>query len=193
MYRPQYRRRKRLNKRTTILLASLALIIGLAVGTTLAYIFTSSPQVTNTFEPAWVDCEIQEYFPNSQEKKDIQIKNTGNVDAYIRVRLLYNWINEDDEIVTKPAGYEHTTVSAANLGEGWNASNTFYYYTYKVKPEELTSVMLNIPIKQTAGGGDYRLRVDVIAEAIQADPKTTAEYKWGINPNNLSDGYASGN
>ena len=193
MYRPQYRRRKRLNKRTTILLAFLALIVGLAAGTTLAYIFTNSTELTNTFEPARVDCEVQESFPLSQSKSNIRIENTGNVDAYIRVRLLYNWINEAGEIVTKPAGYEHTTVSTANLGEGWNASNTFYYYTYKVKPEELTSVMLNIPIEQTAGGGDYRLRVDVIAEAIQADPKTDAAYKWGLNPNNLSDGYASGN
>ena len=189
MKRSKYLRRKRLNKRTLVLLTSLALLIGIAAGATAAYIFTNSAQVTNTFEPARVDCAVQESFDGAS-KSEIKIQNTGNVDAYIRVRLLYNWVNDKDEIVTKPANYSYTAPSATDLGEGWFASNNRYYYEYMVKPQETTTVLTNVAITPSPADGKYRLRVDVIAEAIQAKPKDAVS-SWGISPTSFKDSYAA--
>ena len=112
------------------------------------------------------------------------------MDAYIRVRLLYNWVNDKDEIVTKPANYSYTAPSATDLGEGWFASNNRYYYEYMVKPQETTTVLTNVAITPSPADGKYRLRVDVIAEAIQAKPKDAVS-SWGISPTSFKDSYAA--
>ena len=176
MYHTRRRRKKRMSRRSVILLSSLMVLIGLAASATVAYIFTNSAQVTNTFTPAEVKCEVQETY-NYQVKSDVYIENTGNVDAYIRAMVFINWNDVNfNKIVPAP-----TTDPVFTPESGWVKGSDGYYYTQKVAPGGKTSDL--IPrIEPPSGYSQYSLVVDIIAEAIQAEPSNVVVDKWGFNP-----------
>ena len=74
-------------RRSIILLVSLLSVIALSIGTTLAFIFTNTGKVENTFNPAQISCLVTEEFENNI-KTNVSIKNTGNTDAYIRAAVI---------------------------------------------------------------------------------------------------------
>ena len=175
MYRAKYQKRRRLSKRTVILLASLTLLMGLTIGSTAAYLVTHTSQVTNTFTPAKVSCAINETFKNNV-KRDVTIKNTGNVDAYIRAKVIISWTDADGNIV--PAPFDDPVFTT---GANWslNEVDGIYYYSERVARCNSTTNLINsiAPGDETNG---YRLKVDIIADAIQADGMgaTSAQDAW---------------
>lgn len=174
MYRAKYQKRRRLSKRTVILLASLTLLMGLTIGSTAAYLVTHTSQVTNTFTPAKVSCVINETFKDNV-KSDVTIKNTGNVDAYIRAKVIISWTDADGNIVPAPFGDPVFTTDA-----NWslNEVDGIYYYSERVAPNDSTSNLIKsiAPPSDTKG---YRLKVDIIADAIQADGiASSAQDSW---------------
>ena len=86
---------KRKNK--IALLAILTLAICLAVGSTIAYLFDITGVVTNIFDPGVVTTEVTESFEDGV-KSNVAIKNTGNVEAYIRATYVVNWKNEAGDV-----------------------------------------------------------------------------------------------
>lgn len=173
MYRAKYQKRRRLSKRTVILLASLTLLMGLTIGSTAAYLVTHTSQVTNTFTPAKVSCVINEKFENNV-KSDVTIKNTGNVDAYIRAKVIISWTDANGNIVPAPFDDPDFTTDA-----NWSKVDNIYYYSLRVAPNDSTTNLINsiAPGDETDG---YRLKVDIIADAIQADGMgaTSAQDAW---------------
>lgn len=174
MYRAKYQKRRRLSKRTVILLASLTLLMGLTIGSTAAYLVTHTSQVTNTFTPAKVSCVINETFKDNV-KSDVTIKNMGNVDAYIRAMVIISWTDADGNIVPAPFGDPVFTTDA-----NWslNEVDGIYYYSERVAPNDSTTNLINsiAPPSDTKG---YRLKVDIIADAIQADGiASSAQDAW---------------
>ena len=87
------KRRKKANRRIGILILSLLLIAAAAIGGTMAYLTAETPQVVNTFTPAEVTTEITEDF-DGKVKERIEVKNTGDIAAYIRVKLVTYRVNE---------------------------------------------------------------------------------------------------
>ena len=73
------------SRRPLLLLASLVLLLALAVGGTVAWLNSSSGPVTNTMIPGQVPITINEKFENGT-KSDVSVTNNGNIDAYIRTR-----------------------------------------------------------------------------------------------------------
>ena len=174
MDRTKYQKCIRLNKRTVILLASLTLLMGLTIGSTAAYLVTHTSQVTNTFTPAKVSCVINETFENNV-KSDVTITNTGNVDAYIRAKVIISWTNAEGNLVPATFGDPAFTTDA-----NWslNEADGIYYYSLSVAPGSTTSNLIDsiAPPDDTKG---YRLKVDIIADAIQADGiASSAQAAW---------------
>ena len=173
MYRAKYQKRRRLSKRTVILLASLTLLMGLTIGSTAAYLVTHTSQVTSTFTPAKVSCDITEKFAPDGKKEEVKIKNTGNVDAYIRAKVIISWTDADGNIVPAPFGDPVFTT-----GANWSKVDNIYYYSLRVAPNDSTSNLIKsiAPPSDTKG---YRLKVDIIADAIQADGiASSAQDAW---------------
>lgn len=171
----KYQKFIRLNKRAVILLASLTLLMGLAIGSTAAYLIAQTSQVTNTFTPAKVSCHITEKFAPDGKKEEVKIENTGNVDAYIRAKVIISWTDADGNIV--PAPFDDP---AFTIGDNWslNEADGIYYYSLKVAPNDSTTNLINSiePPSDTEG---YRLKVDIIADAIQADGiASSAQAAW---------------
>ncbi len=190
--------KKYINKKS-VLITSVALLLLIAVGTTLAYVFTRTDPVENKFNPSKVSCAVVENgdahvtgaIVNTGSSKDnVQIKNTGDTDAYIRVAVVVNWMSEDGTKVwaTKPVeGTEYTISYATNTG--WTkGSDGYWYYTKSVPPTDgsnLTGILITSATQNTPGpkGTDdtqYYLSIEIVASAIQAKPTSVVTSQWGV-------------
>ena len=159
-----------------ILITTLAVSLVLC-GTVIAYMFRQTEYKNNEFTPANVSCEVLETVTNN-EKTSIQIKNTGNIDAYLRVRLVSYWVDAEGNIVVKPS----PELSVA-LAEGWiTGSNNTYYYKSPVTPGMATPNLLkdgaSISLEQDENG--YLQVIEVFAEAIQSKPEKAVTNAWKV-------------
>lgn len=164
----------KLKKSPLLLIAAFVAIGALSVGV-IAYMFNQTNVIENEFVPARVACQVDETFSeNTGVKKEITIKNTGNTDAYLRVRLVSYWIDADNNVVAKPSEVPEFT-----LGEGWiEGSNDTYYYESPVSPNNSTPVLGSDMTLVVQDG--YRQVVDVFAEAIQSKPTDAVTNSWGV-------------
>lgn len=189
---------KRYINKKSIIITSVILLLLVAVGTTLAYVFTETGTVNNTFKTSRVSCAVVEKGKeqisgstvNTNASKDnVQIKNTGDTDAYIRVDVVVNWANADGTRVWAQKPVEDTDYTITyNLSDGWfYGGDGFYYYSTPVSPNELTGVLIqNAALKSgvTAPIGtdntQYYLSIEIVASAIQSTPASTVSDQWGV-------------
>lgn len=148
---------KRSKKKTAALLLAAALLLTAAVGGTLAYLSATTGTITNTFTPAAVDCAIVETVENGV-KSSVTVKNTGGIDAFIRVAVIGNTVDADGNVTGdfNVTPYLDTSV--------WELSGGYYYYPSRVAPNDTTPTNLLTDSIDLTGK-----RITILAEAIQAD------------------------
>ena len=193
--------KKYINKKS-IIIASVMLLLLVAVGTTLAYIFTETEPVENTFNPSKVSCAVVEnngtpvtgsVTDTGNVKENVQIKNTGDTDAYIRVAVTVNWMNADGTRVwaQKPIQNTDYTITYNLSKDGWfDGGDGFYYYSKAVSPtspNNLTGILISnaalmsgVTAPVGTDGTPYYLSIEIVASAIQSTPKTVVEEQWGV-------------
>ena len=168
--------RKRFLTNFLLILAILAVVGGSA--TVIAYMFRETQVETNELIPAEVSCSVQEKINADGEKSEITVKNTGNIDAYIRVRLVSYWVNSDGTVSPKNSPTLSLSFNSVNWIQG--ANNTFYY-KYKVPSGNTTLNLLSdnnvISWAETSDDGTTQY-IDVFAEAIQAEPAGAVNNSW---------------
>ena len=184
--RKPVRRRRRRTQRPTLLLAALVLIFGALVGSTVAFLFTNTGAVINTFTPSKVTVDVPEEFDGSV-KNNVKVKNTGDIAAYVRAAVVVTWQDDDGNVhPTVPvAGTDYTVTYPANTG--WvKHTDGFYYYTSALAPNAETGVLLTDckPVEGKAPAG-YHLSVEILASAIQSEPISAVTEAWGVNPTTL--------
>lgn len=160
---------KKLNKKSLVLLVCVALLLTCAVGSTVAYLKDGTKTVTNTFDPAEVDIEIEETF-DGNIKNDVKIKNVKKIDAYIRAAVIVTWQNTAGEVYGV-APKEGTDYTISWTKSGWvDGADGFYYHTNSVAPDEYTGILFTNckPVAGKAPEG-YTLHVEILAQGIQAD------------------------
>ena len=166
-----------MDKKRLIAISIIVCMLLLAsVGTVLAYMFKDTGDVPNNFIPGVVSCSIEEVFDGT-EKSKITVTNTGNIDAYIRVKLVTYWEDKDGNVAPKaPAEINFTS------GSGWvkSSSSNTYYYSVPVAPGAKIENLLGSSII-LAKDGEYLQVVDVFAEAIQANPTTAVRDSWLVS------------
>lgn len=165
--------------RQAMMVLSIVLLLALAVGGTLAWLSTKTTPVTNTFTPAEVTCEVEEGFnENTGVKTNVNVKNTGNIDVYIRVKLVTYRTNDAGQHIGGTA-----QLPKFNLGENWVEYGEYYYYTLPVEPNaqphtNLADRMTLTGSYEDADGGKQAL--DVMAEAIQSAPEKAVGEAWDV-------------
>ena len=174
MYLDKHLRKRRPKKRSSLIIAFvLVALVVAAVGTTMAYISHSSNSVNNTFSPSEITCEVVETV-NGSAKSSVKVQNTGKTEAFIRVAVIANTVDEEGNI-TGPADVSEKLGSSS-----WRLhSDGFYYYTKPVAPGVFTGELLadEIDLKD--------LQVTILAEAIQSEPASAAKSAWDVNPASL--------
>jgi hypothetical protein len=146
-------------------------------GSVVAYMVKRTQFKENTFTPAVVTCELHEVKnADTTKKTSITVENTGNVNAYMRVRLVSYWVDPaTGAIAAKPS-----PVVSFTPGLGWVAgSGNTYYYQAPVAPGDTTYELLGSAITLTSLDGLVQV-VEVFAEAIQAQPTTAVTDSWGV-------------
>ena len=139
MNKGKYSRKKsarRGYKRTTGILLALVVLLTMGVIGTIAYLQTSTMDVTNTFTPGSVPPVINETSPsesNNWTKSNVSVTNNGNVAAYIRVAVAATWRDKDGNIAPFSVAAGDYTVSPATPTNGWvKHTDGYYYYTQPV-------------------------------------------------------------
>lgn len=173
----------RLN-RTAVLIMAVLLLLGAAVGSTIAFLIDKTEPVKNDFEYAKVSCEVTESFTNNK-KDNVQVKNTGTIDAYIRATYVVNWLDRDGNIAASdPAGYSYNVTE--NPDSKWTkGSDGYFYYTSPVVPSASTqgSLLTCTVTYPDPDNPEYTLSVEVLAEAIQSTPDKAVREAWGVTVN----------
>ena len=187
MYRGRYegKRRKaaapahgkalRTGRLTTMVIATV-LLLALAIGGTVAWLSTKDAPITNTFNPSKVACEVMEDF-DGEVKRNVNVKNTGDTEAYIRVKLVTYRTNDQGQHIGGTAELPSFTP-----GENWEEHDGYYYYTKPVAPNQWPKTNLTDSMKLVGSYSDTdggKQAVDVMAEAIQSVPEAAVKAAWG--------------
>ena len=162
-----------MNKTKSILaLALVALLLTCAVGGTMAYLVTQTNAVTNTFTPGKVTVSVSDTVTGN-EKKDVQVTNTGNTTAYIRVAVVANWV-KDGKVVAPWNDYTNLNVLST-----WDKGDDGYYYYMKPVAARDSVKLLN---SYTAEGGPEgaHLEMTIVAQGIQSEPTSVVAGAWGV-------------
>lgn len=171
------RRKAHHTGRLTAMVIATALLLALAISGTVAWLTTKDKPITNTFNPSKVACEVTESFDGTV-KSSVNVKNTGDIDAYIRVKLVTYRTNKQGQHIGGTA-----EIPAFTPGTGWVAYNGYYYYTKPVapnaQPETALIESINLTEKYTDADGGKQA-IDVMAEAIQSVPDAAVKAAWGV-------------
>lgn len=186
--------KRKISKRAAGLLVCFCLVLSAVVGGTLAYVFTKTPAVENTFTAAQVSCAVVETFENDV-KEDVRVQNTGDAAAYIRVSVVVTWKYKDAEGVDhvyaqKPQEGADYAISYAKDTAWLKGADGFWYYMYPVacakdaatEEETLTGILLERveQLESATVPEGYYLSVEIVASAIQAYPSDIAQEQWGV-------------
>ena len=169
-------------KQLCLLIATL-LLATITAGGSLAYIFTQTDGLVNTFEPTEVTCLINEDMTNNV-KTNVSVTNTGDTDAYIRVAIVATWQNNTGHVAAEAveaSDYEIVFKS----GTAWKQSGDYWYYTVPVAPGATTADLIESCTPAAAGPDGYTLHIELIADAVQSSPVTAVTEAWGVNPGTL--------
>ena len=171
------RRKAHHTGRLTAMVIATALLLALAISGTVAWLTTKDAPITNTFNPSKVACEVTESF-NGTVKSSVNVKNTGDIDAYIRVKLVTYRTNKQGQHIGGTA-----TLPNFTLGANWVKFGDYYYYTLPVEAGKTPATNLTDSMTLTAEYTDVdggRQAIDVMAEAIQSVPAKAVGEAWGV-------------
>ena len=178
-----------------LLIASLAVLLTATVGSTAAWLVSKPAAVENDFVPGKVACQVLEDFgaeSGTSVKRNVRVQNTGNTDAYIRVLLVFTWKDDAGNIFSnKPQegkDYQIVMDDLANWIMQKSDAGLYFYYKKPVAPSAETGKLID-SLRQIAGvtgpeNGKYKLSVDVLADAVQADPPEAVADSWGVDVEN---------
>lgn len=166
------------HKVSPLTLSLLLLLLTVTIAGTLAFLVTSSGPIVNSFSPSVVDCEVSENFDGTV-KSDVNVTNTGDTEAYVRVKLVSYRVNEDGKRIGGTA-----VVPEFTLGKDWVNFGDHYYYTKPLAPGEKAATALtasDITLKSYADADGGKQVIEVMAEAIQSGPARAVEQSWGVS------------
>lgn len=175
---PARGRSLRTGRLTTMVIATV-LLLALAIGGTLSWLSTKDAPIQNKFLPTKVTCEVTEKFNGTTgEKTKVNVKNTGTIDAFIRVKLVTYRTNDQGKHIGGTASLPNFT-----LGKGWVKYGDYYYYTLPVAPKEKPEADLisSITLESYTDVDGGHQAIDVMAEAIQSEPARAVGQAWDVS------------
>lgn len=171
--------KKMIQKKSILLLTLVGVVLLGSVGGTLAYLTDKAGPLANIFNPSEVTSSVHEpgWTDGGIVKQNVQIQNTGDIDANIRAAIVVTWKLGNNTLPEVPVvGTDYSL----EIGSSWNYNSTdgFYYYTETVSPGGYTKDLI-VKCETLAKYDDDRvLCVEVIGSAIQQQP--TGGTTWAV-------------
>ena len=172
-------------KKGVILLISVSGMVLVVIGASLSFLKTYKGPLVNEFASSYVTSEVVEEFDN-KVKSNVQIRNTGDIDAYIRAAVIVTWKDEKENVYPKtPVAGTDYTIAFSDIGWDINTSDGYYYYTTPVAPNETTKPLIKtvIPVDEKTPEG-YGLSVEILSDAIQSLPTKAVVDSWDVTVTN---------
>lgn len=180
---------KSLSKKSLIvLIAVTALFVTVTTVVTVvwAYMYKSTKVYDNEFEAAQVSCKVVESFDGTQ-KTSVKLENTSNIPVYLRLRLVTYWQDTKGNVVQRASTMPTFTI---NDSDWIDMGDHTYCYKSPVQPGDVTKELLASAIvlydnvtDDPLGDGvvyEYEHVVEIIAEAIQAEPENAVKESWRV-------------
>lgn len=171
------------NKKNYILMFLAFILVSSSLIITISYLKNENSEL-NKFELGKINPTVIEKFDeNNNIKSDVSIRNDGNVDSYIRVALVFSYIDKTGvTLIEQPL--ENIDYKISILLEDWIlGSDGYYYYKYKVKPNEQTSILVE-ECTTLVQYESKKFNLNIVTSAIQADPVRAVEEAWGVTITN---------
>ena len=166
-------------KRSLVLVVSLLALLLVVAGGTLAWL-TAQDSVSNTFTPAHVTCDVVEETFDGTKKENVTIKNTSDIPVYIRASIIVTWKESSGNVYGQlPVADTDYTIS---YGTGWTRQGDYWYCNSEVAVGANTPELISscTEVAGKAPKENYRLSVEIIAEAIQSQPDRAVQQAWGV-------------
>lgn len=154
--------------KTFLVLAMVVVMLACTIGGTVAYLTTKTADVVNTFTPAKVTCAVYETFDGAK-KENVQIKNTGNTDAWIRATVVGNWV-KDSKIVA--AWTDNINYNTSVWAQGFDG---YYYYNSTVSASGSTKNLFDSYTAGEAPVEGAHLELTIVCQAVQSNLGNTAQ------------------
>lgn len=182
-------------KKLTVLIIALAVVaVAASVSSVVAYMVKRTQQLDNQFIPAQVQCAVKEEFEDNT-KTSVKVQNTGNIEAYVRLRIVTYWQDSKGNVV----GMTAPDIKFAGNGNGewkYDTNNWIYdedektfYYKTPIASEAVTEELfadgfegIELEVKTVVFNKEnyiYHPVITFVAEAIQSQP-TEAVTKWDV-------------
>lgn len=184
----QWVRQNRSKRTLRLALIAVSLLVMLAFGiqSTLAYLTDRTAAVENTFISGRVTTEVVESLTEEDSeitvKEHVQIKNTGNVPAFIRAAIVITWRdasgNLSGERPVSGTDYEMSLGSSE-----WEGRDGFWYYRAPVAPGAKTEDLITSIVPKADKSG-YTLSVEILGSGIQSMPSSAVVEAWGVSVGN---------
>lgn len=178
-------------KRKVFLLAVVAICIAIAASGTLAY-FTFEDTAHNIITSGGVAIKIVEktkgengalvdfpeegiggIMPASSVSKIVRVQNTGDSEAWIRIKMESEIRNANGDSLPTQIGEEHQPVISCMVLDGWlNGEDGYWYCKKPVAPDALTDILFEEIHFAPAMGNEYQnctANIMISAQAVQAE------------------------
>ena len=178
-----------MKKQIKLRLAIIAILVMLTIPAVMAYMYFKTNNIDNIFVPANVTCDVIEDY-DGEVKSSIKVQNTGNIDAYIRLKVYTYWVNSKGNVVGRTP---NPTLSFAYNENDWIQSGNMYYCKKPIQVNGLTpellktgsSIILDHIEEYVTNNGttvkyEYKQVVEIVAEGIQSNPDEAAMESWNV-------------
>ena len=129
--------------------------------------------------PTTVDVEITDKV-EGKVKSNVVTKNTGNKDAYLRVVISGNWINNAGQIVAPWDMNQGTFAGLGGSGAWVEGDDGFWYYKQKVAPGEAPAVPIftTYTAPSSLPSGATKLAMDIAVQAVDCAAGANWSAAW---------------
>lgn len=171
---------KKASAKTVAWFAAVILTLTVTVGAVVAYLAEKTDPLENTFQPVSVSCEVQGDLA-AEVKSNVAVKNTGDIDAYVRAAILVTWVSEENGNAYAAMPQENVDYTFTLGSTDWAfGADGFYYYRSAVASGNSTAALIGEMTQILEAPTGYKLTVQVFASAIQAQPSRAVEETWGV-------------
>lgn len=180
--------------RAYVLLLALALLTGLSVRASVAYLADRTAEKKNEFTYGRVTSSVNETFEEEfgdPVKRNVSLRNTGNTPAYLRALLVVTWKDENGVVFSTLPVEDVDYEIDMTLAKHWilkdEGFGSYIYYRYPVDPGGSTPELIDMVRQNTHAtvpeNGKYKLSFEIVVDAVQAYPADAVKEAWNVDVN----------